>query len=47
LYVWSDSKIKEEGLNISDQKVKAIFGSSGIGKTIMMKRFANTCPLKY
>ncbi|KAH0819087.1 hypothetical protein GEV33_003704 [Tenebrio molitor] len=45
--VWSDNKINEEDLNISNQKVKAIFGSPGIGKTIMMKRFANTCPLKY
>jgi chromosomal replication initiation ATPase DnaA len=45
--VWSDNKIKDEDLNISDKQPKAIFGSPGIGKTIMMKRFANECPLKY
>jgi ankyrin repeat protein len=44
---WSDHKIKEEDLNISDKEAKVIFGSPGIGKTVMMKRFANKCPLKY
>jgi ankyrin repeat protein len=44
---WSDNKINEGDLNISGKHAKAIFGSSGIGKTVMMKRFANECPLKY
>jgi hypothetical protein len=45
--VWSENEIKEEDLNISEKQAKAIFGPPGIGKTIMMKRFANNCRLNY
>jgi ankyrin repeat protein len=45
--VWSEKEIKEEDLNISEKQAKAIFGPPGIGKTVMMKRFANKCPLNY
>jgi ankyrin repeat protein len=44
---WIKKKIEAEDLNVLDKQMKAIFGSPGIGKTTMMKRLANKCPLNY
>jgi ankyrin repeat protein len=44
---WMKKKIKAEDLNVLDKQIKAIVGSPGIGKTTMMKRLANKCPLNY
>jgi ankyrin repeat protein len=44
---WIKMKIEAEDLNVLDKQIKAICGSPGIGKTTMMKRLANKCPLNY
>jgi uncharacterized protein Smg (DUF494 family) len=42
---WMDNKIKAEELLISDKQVNVICGTSGIGKSTIMKRLANEYPL--